>query len=227
MEQETGCPLAALSVLATGVAALYLFLQANLTGCAHQPQPFVLCNYLFTGVMSIQKRGCSVLNLRCCCPAALFVHVQRACPCDTGHATLFLLSKRCLLACRPTPDAPESPANLFAERAAADAPAEAALPLGVDPTSAGDRWALARLAASGEEAEGRCALPQYLLLARTLLAPPLGAVPRCSSLCGYECSVHDTQGPFSKGGKEQDWMLRVDMHLSVPKERLPFHCSNA
>lgn len=79
------------------------------------------------------------------------------------------------LACRPAPDAPESPADLFAERAAAAALSEAALPLGADPTSAGDRWALARLAASGEEAEGRCALPQYLLLARTLLLPPLGA----------------------------------------------------
>ena len=78
-------------------------------------------------------------------------------------------------ACRPAPDAPESPAGLFAERAAAAAPSEAALPLGADPTSAGDRWALARLAASGEEVEGRCALPQYLLLARTLLLPPLGA----------------------------------------------------
>ena len=81
------------------------------------------------------------------------------------------------LACRPAPDAPESPADLFAERAAAAAPGEAALPLGADPTSAGDRWALARLAASGEEVEGRCALPQYLLLARTLLLPPLGAAP--------------------------------------------------
>ena len=95
------------------------------------------------------------------------------------------------LTCRPAPDAPESPADLFAEQAAAAAPSEGALPLGGDPTSAGDRWALARLAASGEEAEGRCALPQYLLLARTLLLPPLGAASdgSCSVMQAY---VHAT-----------------------------------
>jgi len=124
---------------------------------------------------------------------------------------------------RPHPEAPESPAKLFAEeaqphatRSAAAAPSERAAPagalppagpagaetaragsqagagaaaeagrpraeaeaasaLGADDTSAGDRWALAGLAASGEEVEGRVRLPQYLLLARALLLPPLGA----------------------------------------------------
>ena len=38
LQDEAGGNPAALAVLATGVAALYLFLQANLTGCAHQPQ---------------------------------------------------------------------------------------------------------------------------------------------------------------------------------------------
>lgn len=41
--------------------------------------------------------------------------------------------------------------------------------------SAGDRWALAQLSSSGEEVLGVLACPQYLLLALTLLLPPLGA----------------------------------------------------
>jgi len=66
-------------------------------------------------------------------------------------------------------------ASAAAEAGRPRAEADAASALGADDTSAGDRWALASLAASGEEVEGRVRLPQYLLLARALLLPPLGA----------------------------------------------------
>ena len=46
--------------------------------------------------------------------------------------------------------------------------------MGHDSTSSADRWALQQLAADGEEVVGRIHLPQYLLLARTLLTAPLG-----------------------------------------------------
>ena len=39
---------------------------------------------------------------------------------------------------------------------------------------AGDRWAVSQLSASGEDVVGRLRVPQYLLLARNLLLPPLG-----------------------------------------------------
>jgi hypothetical protein len=49
----------------------------------------------------------------------------------------------------------------------------------------GDRWAMGQLSASGEDVEGRLRLPQYLLLARTLLLPPAGALmmlwPPCAT----------------------------------------------
>lgn len=38
---------------------------------------------------------------------------------------------------------------------------------------AGDRWAVSHLSASGEDVIGRLRVPQYLVLARTLLLPPL------------------------------------------------------
>ena len=40
--------------------------------------------------------------------------------------------------------------------------------------SADDQWAVAQLSASGEEVVGVLARPQYLLLALTVLLPPLG-----------------------------------------------------
>lgn len=46
--------------------------------------------------------------------------------------------------------------------------------VGRTATSSGDRWAVAELAASGEEPLGRLYLPQYLLLALAILMPPLG-----------------------------------------------------
>ena len=75
---------------------------------------------------------------------------------------------------------PESPANLFAQpqptsAQLAEAAAAQQADLGADATSAANHWAMQRLAASGEEVEGLCSLPQYLLLARMLLLPPLGA----------------------------------------------------
>lgn len=45
---------------------------------------------------------------------------------------------------------------------------------GRSAASAADRWGAAGLAASGEELLGRVLLPQYLLLALSLLLPPLG-----------------------------------------------------
>lgn len=87
---------------------------------------------------------------------------------------------------RPAPDTPESPANLFAQpqptsAQLAEAAAAQQADLGADATSAANHWAMQRLAASGEEVEGLCSLPQYLLLARTLLLPPLGADQGVSS----------------------------------------------
>ncbi|KAK9827709.1 hypothetical protein WJX81_003255 [Elliptochloris bilobata] len=117
----------------------------------------------------------------------------------------------------PAQDASESPGNLFAERppqlatAAPTAPKQAAL--GGVSTSAGDRWALARLAASGEEAEGRCALPQYLLLARTLLLPPLG-LPASA-----DAGEASTQGGGAGEGLPRSWHWWA-MRLVVQQQRL-------
>lgn len=46
--------------------------------------------------------------------------------------------------------------------------------LGHDTISDGDRWASQQLAVDGEEVTGKVRLPQYLLLARTLLTASLG-----------------------------------------------------
>lgn len=46
--------------------------------------------------------------------------------------------------------------------------------LGKSTASTADRWAVGALAASGEEVLGRIYLPQYLLLALSILLPPLG-----------------------------------------------------
>lgn len=75
----------------------------------------------------------------------------------------------------PARAGPQAGGGAAAEAGRPRAEAVAASALGADDTSAGDRWALAGLAASGEEVEGRVRLPQYLLLARALLLPPLGA----------------------------------------------------
>ena len=57
---------------------------------------------------------------------------------------------------------------------------------------AGDRWAMAQLSASGEDVVGRIRLPQFLLLARTLLLPPLGghARRRCQDWLLMPCNCH-------------------------------------
>lgn len=47
-------------------------------------------------------------------------------------------------------------------------------PLGRDTASKGDQWAAQQLAVDGEEVLGKIYLPQYLLLARTLLTPRVG-----------------------------------------------------
>ena len=62
------------------------------------------------------------------------------------------------------------------------AAARAGAALGRSAASAGDRWAVGQLAASGEEALGRVYLPQYLLLALCILLPPLGAFLQAPSL---------------------------------------------
>lgn len=47
-------------------------------------------------------------------------------------------------------------------------------PLGHDTASKGDQWAAQQLAVDGEEVVGKVHLPQYLLLARTLLTSRVG-----------------------------------------------------
>lgn len=46
--------------------------------------------------------------------------------------------------------------------------------VGRTAASDADRWGIGQLAASGEEAVGRILYPQYLLLALSVLLPPLG-----------------------------------------------------
>lgn len=53
--------------------------------------------------------------------------------------------------------------------------------VGRTAASDADRWGVSQLAASGEEAIGRILLPQYLLLALSVLLPPLGTAVYTSS----------------------------------------------
>jgi hypothetical protein len=108
---------AARALLLAGVAALYLFARANLTGPA----------------VALPE-----------CPFALL-----AAPGAEGEA-----------GAGGAPSAPSEPA---AGAAAAGAP-------GADSRSAGDRWAAARLAESGEDLVGLVQYPQYLVLALAVLA---------------------------------------------------------
>ena len=77
--------------------------------------------------------------------------------------------------------APESPFDLVSEEdvqpGGAGAAADSAY-FGVDSASAADRWAADRLAENGEDLVGRIQLPQYLLLALSVLqAAPADAPP--------------------------------------------------
>ena len=55
--------------------------------------------------------------------------------------------------------------------------------LGRDRASEDDQWAAQQLAVDGEEVVGKVRLPQYLLLARTLLTAPLGKHTLRMSVC--------------------------------------------
>ena len=48
--------------------------------------------------------------------------------------------------------------------------------LGTSATSEGDRWAIRKLSAGGEDVIGQPAAPQYLLLALVILLTPLGVL---------------------------------------------------
>ena len=48
---------------------------------------------------------------------------------------------------------------------------------------------MAQLSASGEDVVGRIRLPQFLLLARTLLLPPLGVHARLLTVLAFTCLV--------------------------------------
>lgn len=72
---------------------------------------------------------------------------------------------------------PECPADLHPQSDGEELAPGAQTPtsvLGQDTASEGDRWASQQLAVDGEEVTGKVRLPQYLLLARTLLTAPLG-----------------------------------------------------
>ncbi|BDA46600.1 Tetratricopeptide repeat protein 27 [Coccomyxa sp. Obi] len=68
---------------------------------------------------------------------------------------------------------PEGVLELATGEAASDDHPSQQHALGSDTTSPGDRWAVAQLSASGEDVVGRVRVPQYLLLASTLLVHPL------------------------------------------------------
>ncbi|DBB11777.1 hypothetical protein WJX82_011005 [Trebouxia sp. C0006] len=77
----------------------------------------------------------------------------------------------------PPASLPECPADLHSHQSNDEVPPGATTPtsvLGHDTVSDGDRWASQQLAVDGEEVTGKARLPQYLLLARTLLTAPLG-----------------------------------------------------
>ena len=77
---------------------------------------------------------------------------------------------------RPPAKCPSNPAKLAADPKSDCCKEHSSVqaPLGQGSTSKEDRWALQQLAVDGEEVVGRVHLPQYLLLARTLLVTPLG-----------------------------------------------------
>ncbi len=81
------------------------------------------------------------------------------------------------LGCRPPTSYPECPADLCLQESTDEVSSGPQSPisvLGHDTASEGDRWARQQLAVDGEEVTGKVQLPQYLLLARTLLTAPLG-----------------------------------------------------
>ena len=86
---------------------------------------------------------------------------------------------------RPDPDAPALP---FGTSSSGLAPAANQ---GQETGSADERRAIAALACDGEDLDGWCQLPHYLLISLRLLLPPLGA---CLSIfylilaCGYMCA---------------------------------------
>lgn len=89
---------------------------------------------------------------------------------------MYLAANLCV-GCRPPISCPECPAELHSQESTEKLAPGAQSPtsvLGHDTASQGDRWASQQLAVDGEEVTGKVKLPQYLLLARTMLAIPLG-----------------------------------------------------
>jgi hypothetical protein len=90
-----------------------------------------------------------------------------------------------------------SPSNIEGsetEAAAAEAGAAAPVAFGIDTASPGDRWAAAQLSENGEELVGRMVLPQYLVLAKSVL------------LAGYESpsDLGKANGNTAEEGNEDE-----------------------
>ena len=133
--------------------------QQSVTARWHQLQTAVACFLLF---LQVNLTGCVTPTDS----IVLLLALLLLCDCNS----------KLTIVCRPPQTCSVSPSELSAAPCADsdNRPAPAQQAMGQDSTTNDDRWALQQLAADGEEVVGRIHLPQYLLLARTLLIAPLG-----------------------------------------------------